>query len=129
MRHVSNGASHCFSSLVRRLLWPLEHYVQMRRHNRTGRQLFLAYLCCAWVAILMAAPLVSALEPASAGASRPPIEPFAEADANRDGVVSAAEAARVSGLSAYFALADENGDEKLDRAEYRRALVLRSGRF
>jgi hypothetical protein len=100
----------------------------MRRQNRLGRQLFLAYLCCAWVAILMAAPLVSALEPASAGASRP-LEPFGEADANGDGVVSAAEAARISGLSAYFALADANGDEKLDRLEYRRAIVLRSGRF
>ena len=113
--------------MERGLLGRGEHYVQMRRRNSLGRQLFLAYLCCAWVAILMAAPLVSALEPASAGAGRP-VDLFREADADTDGLVSAVEAARVSGLSAFFAQADRNGDEKLDRAEFRRAVALRGGR-
>jgi hypothetical protein len=97
----------------------------MRYQKRPGRQLFLAYLCCAWVAILMAAPLVFALEPSSAGAGAR--DAFLEADANRDGAVSAAEAARLSGLSTYFARADANADEKLDRAEFQAAIRMRNG--
>jgi hypothetical protein len=98
----------------------------MKSRQRQGRSIFLAYLCCAWVAILMAAPLVSALEPASGGSSGP--DPFREADANRDGLVSPAEAARVPGLSSIFERADANRDERLDRIEFRRALGLRDGR-
>jgi hypothetical protein len=97
----------------------------MRPRRRQGRQIFLAYLCCAWVAILMAAPLVSALEPASAGASR---NSFLDADADGDGYVSPAEAARISGLAPYFSRADANADERLNRAEFYRALAYRSGR-
>ncbi len=74
----------------------------------------------------MAAPLVWALEPASAGASRS--NSFLDADANGDGYVSPAEAARVSGLSSYFGRADANADERLNRAEFYRALAYRSGR-
>jgi hypothetical protein len=95
------------------------------RRNQ-GRPLFLAYLCSAWVAILMAAPLVWALEPASAGASR--ASAFHAADANGDGRVSPAEAARLPGLSAWYERADANGDGVLDRFEFRRALSLRDGR-
>ncbi len=91
-----------------------------------GRQLFLAYLCSAWVAILMAPPLVSALEPASGGASRP--DAFREADGDRDGFVSSVEAARVSGLSSLFAIADGDGDGRLGRREFRYAIDLREGR-
>lgn len=98
----------------------------MRRH-RTGRQIYFAYLCSAWVAILMAAPLASALAPASAGAGRP-ADPFRAADLDGDGAVSPAESARLSGFSALFAEADADRDEKLDRAEFRRALQLRDGR-
>jgi hypothetical protein len=98
----------------------------MPHRKRHGRQLFLAYLCSAWVAILMAPPLVSALEPASGGASRP--EPFREADVDGDGFVSAVEAARVSGLSSIFAIADADGDGRLGRREFRYAIGLRDGR-
>lgn len=94
--------------------------------RRPGRQLFLQYLCWAWVAILMAAPLAWALEPASSGAGRS--SSFLEADADGDGHVSAAEAARFSGLASVFARADANADERLNRAEFYRALALRSGR-
>ena len=94
--------------------------------RRQGRQLFFAYLCCAWVAILMAAPLVSALEPATAGASR--ADAFREADADGDGRVSPAEAARIRGLSTFYERADANGDGLLSRHEFRRALALRDGR-
>jgi hypothetical protein len=101
--------------------------MEMRQRRTQGRQLFLAYLCCAWIAILMAAPLVSALEPASAGASRG--SSFLDADANGDGYVSPAEAARVAGLSPFFSRADANADERLNRAEFYRALAYRSGRL
>lgn len=98
----------------------------MRPRRRQRRQIFLAYLCFAWVAILMAAPLVSALEPASAGAGRG--GSFLDADADGDGYVSPAEAARISGLAPYFTRADANADERLNRAEFYRALAYRSGR-
>lgn len=98
----------------------------MSYRKRQGRQIFLAYLCCAWVAVLMAAPLVSALEPASAGGSRP--SAFRDADADGDGFVSGLEAARLSGLATAFSIADGNGDGRLDRREFRYALDLRDGR-
>lgn len=98
----------------------------MQHRKRQGRQLFLAYLCAAWAAIFLAAPLVAALEPASAGASG--AGAFREADADGDGIVSPAEAARVPGLSSVHARADANADGDLDRAEFRRALTLRDGR-
>lgn len=98
----------------------------MPYRKKQGRQLFLAYLCSAWVAILMAAPLVSALEPASSGASRP--DAFRAADADRDGFVSPVEAARVSGLSFAFSLADADRDGRLGPREFRYALDLRDGR-
>ncbi len=97
----------------------------MHQRKRPGRLVFAAYLSCAWIAIFMAVPLVSALEPASGGASR---DAFAEADANRDNFLSAAEAARVDGLSSVFARADVDGDERLSRGEFRIALAYRSGR-
>lgn len=98
----------------------------MPYQKRQGRQLFLGYLCFAWVAILMAAPLVSALEPASAGATR--ADAFREADGNGDGYISPAEAARVPGLSAVYERADGNRDGLLNRHEFQRALALRDGR-
>lgn len=98
----------------------------MQRRKRQGRQLFLGYLCAAWTAIFLAAPLVVALESASAGAGR--ADAFREADADRNGVLSPAEAARVPGLSSVHARADFNGDGDLDRFEFRRAIALRDGR-
>jgi len=97
----------------------------MQHRKRQGRQLFLAYLCAAWTAIFLAAPLVVALEPASAGAGA---DAFREADSDRSGALSPAEAARVPGLSAVHARADRNADGDLDRFEFLRALALRDGR-
>ncbi len=97
----------------------------MQHRKRQGRQLFLAYLCAAWAAIFLAAPLVAALEPASSGGGR--ADAFRAADADGDGIVSPAEAARVPGLSSVHARADVNADGNLNRAEFRRALALRDG--
>jgi hypothetical protein len=98
----------------------------MGYRKRPGRQLFLTYLCCAWVAVLMAAPLVSALEPASAGATR--ADAFRQVDGDGDGYVSPAEAARIAGLSPFYERADGNRDGRLNRHEFRAALSLRDGR-
>jgi hypothetical protein len=59
----------------------------MKYRPRQGRALFLAYLCCAYVLILLAAPLVSALDPASmgrasAGGSAPRFQTFEQLDRN-----------------------------------------------
>ncbi|HYD56382.1 MAG TPA: hypothetical protein VEB41_05700 [Burkholderiales bacterium] len=98
-------------------------------HRKThGRQLFLGYVCAVWVVVLMAAPLTFALEPAASGATAQR-DAFRAADSDADGYVTPAEAARIPGLSWAYARADANGDEKLDRAEYRRAILLREGRL
>lgn len=88
---------------------------------RPGRSLFLAYLCCSFVAVLLAAPLLSAVEPASAGASREGLT-FGQADRNADGFVDAREARTVPGLTAAFGRADANADGRLDQVEFARAL-------
>jgi hypothetical protein len=92
--------------------------------QRQGRHLFLTFLCSAWVMILMAAPLVSALEPASAGGSGDPL--FERVDRNYDGFVSPREAAMVRGLGESLARADANRDGVLDKVEFARALAGRS---
>lgn len=96
----------------------------MKYRPRQGRALFLAYVCCAGVGVLLAAPLLSALEPASMGAARPDGERFERADLNRDGYVDKAESAAIPGLPACFAQADSNADSRLDQVEYARALAL-----
>ena len=89
---------------------------------RPARTLFLAYLCCSLVAVLLAAPLLSAVEPASAGASREGAMTFGRADRNGDGYVDAREARAIPGLPAAFAQADANVDGRLDQVEFARAL-------
>ena len=89
---------------------------------RPGRTLFLAYLCCSLVAVLMAAPLLMAVEPASAGGSRDRSVTFAWTDRNGDGFVDAREARAVPGLAAALARADANRDGRLDQVEFARAL-------
>ena len=91
---------------------------------RQGRTLFLSYLCCAWVAVLLAIPLASAMEPASGGATRLRAPTFEWVDRDRDGSVSRLESAAVRGLLTKYSQADEDGDGRLDRAEFARALAL-----
>jgi Ca2+-binding EF-hand superfamily protein len=87
-------------------------------------------MCCAYVFILMAAPLVSALEPSSmgsssAGGSAPPrLRTFEQLDRNRDGFIGKSESAALPGLSAAFERADRNGDGRLDKVEFARALAF-----
>ena len=92
--------------------------------QRQGRALFLTYICGSYAAVLMAAPLLGALSSASAGASRRPLPTFEQADRDRDGFVSRFEARAVRGLSERFEGYDSNGDGKIDRVEYARALAL-----
>ena len=90
---------------------------------RQGRTLFLAYLGCAWVAVLLAIPLASAMEPASGGASRMRAPTFEWVDRDHDGSVSRLESAAVRGLLTRYSQADANGDGQLDRAEFTEALA------
>jgi hypothetical protein len=101
----------------------------MKYRPRQGRALFLAYLCCTYVLILMAAPLVSALEPSSmgrssAGGSAARIPSFEQLDRNKDGFIARHESAALPGLSALFDDADRNQDGKLDKVEFARALAF-----
>ena len=127
----------------------------MRAHTRRpGRTAFAFYICSAYVAILLAAPMVRALEPAmqerqarmhgsaSAGGSAARGDAvaavghsasgvgrtFEDCDRNGDGVLDKSEAGRVPGLSAYFERADLNQDGKLDRGEFEKALGLLASR-
>lgn len=49
---------------------------------------------------------------------------FMQLDANKDGSIDKAEAARLPGLAAVFARADANGDGKLDKGELQVALAM-----
>ncbi|HEX7250384.1 MAG TPA: EF-hand domain-containing protein [Burkholderiales bacterium] len=89
---------------------------------RQGRTLFLTYLCCAWVAVLLAIPLASAMEPASGGATRLPAPAFEWVDRDHDGTVSRLESAAVRGLLTRYSQADLDGDGRIDRAEYVQAM-------
>ena len=71
--------------------------------------------------LILAPPIVMALEPASAGASRAP-RTFEAADADGDGFVTLREARAVRGLAAQLIEADANRDGRLDKVEYARAL-------
>lgn len=111
------------------------------RSKRPGRSLFMMFLGTAWAAIFMAAPLVSALEPAarakqakagdsasagSSGVAKSELRhaAFDDSDRNRDGFLDKSEAGAVPGLSANFERADLNKDGKLDQAEFDKALAL-----
>jgi Ca2+-binding EF-hand superfamily protein len=72
----------------------------------------------------MAAPLLSSVDSASAGASRRPLPTFEQADRNRDGYVSRFESRAVRGLSESFERSDSNGDGRIDKVEYARALAV-----
>ena len=92
---------------------------------RQGRSLFLAYLCGAWVALMVAIPLAAAMEPASGGATRLRAPAFEWVDRDHDGVVSRLESAAVRGLLTRYSQADLNGDGRLDRMEFDQALAPR----
>ena len=109
----------------------------MKYRPRQGRFLFLAYICCAYVLVLIAAPLASALAPpsmlsASSGSSGGwPARnvTFERLDRDHDGFIGKSESAALKGLPATFERADRNGDGKLDKVEFARALgLLESGR-
>jgi hypothetical protein len=98
--------------------------------------------CCA--AILLAPTIVGALEPAlatqpkagaaSVGASAAPrsepqpaaeaVHSFDDCDRNGDGWLDKSEAGGVPGLSANFERADADGDGRLSRQEFDRAMPL-----
>lgn len=96
----------------------------IRSGRRQGRTLFLAYLCAAYVAVLLVVPAVSAFEPSSAGGSSARAPSFAQLDRNRDGYVDRNEAAALPGLRATILLADTNRDGRLDQVELAKALAL-----
>lgn len=101
----------------------------MKYRPRQGRTLFLAYLCCAYVLILAAAPLVSGLEPSwtgssSAGGGAPRVRTFEELDRDKSGFIEISESAALPGLAAAFERADRNRDGRLDKVEFARALAF-----
>jgi len=106
--------------------------------RRSGRTLFLMYVCTLWIAVLAALPMASAAylvrglgaDPAAGPQWFPPRSPersFAQLDRNGDHALDKSEAAPVPGLSANFERADVNEDGRLDPAEYSRALLLLPG--
>jgi hypothetical protein len=100
----------------------------MKTRQRQGRALFLTFICGSYAAILMAAPMLGSVDSASAGASRRPLPTFEQADRNQDGFVSHFEARAVRGLSDSFERADADGDGKIDKVEYARALATLDAR-
>ena len=72
--------------------------------------------------MLLAVPLVSAMEPASGGATAMRKPTFDWVDRNHDGTVSRLESAAVRGLVTRYSQADLDGDGRLDRVEFDQAL-------
>jgi hypothetical protein len=124
-----------FSGLVRRLLRSVQHKCKsaevflMKARSRPGRSIFFGYMAFAYVAIFMAVPLVSALEPASAGRSAasgssvPPSAPPAESrpnpSASAGNSAAAAMAAAIPERASPpdFQQADRNHDGLVDKSE------------
>ena len=104
----------------------------MKYRPRQGRTLFLAYICCAYVLVLIAAPLATALErtsmlsasSGSSGAAPGRAITFERLDLNGDGFIGKAESSTLPGLPAVFGRADRNADGKLDKVEFARALGM-----
>jgi hypothetical protein len=97
----------------------------MKARSRPGLSIFLGYMAFAYVALFMAVPLVSALEPASAGRSSPKADPGASAgnsaapSASAGNSAAAAMAAAIPEHSAppNFQQADRNHDGRVDKSE------------
>jgi hypothetical protein len=91
------------------------------------REAFLLFLGALLISLLTTLPAVTAAaQRAIAAKPRPPA--FEQLDMNRDGHVDRREAGVVQGLDAVFDRADRQGDGKLDRVEYAKALSLIGGK-
>lgn len=92
----------------------------MQRTLRPGRDFVLLLVYAGFVLLLAPLPAVVAL--ATRAAPAPSVFEFADRD--RDGFVDAAEGALLPGMREIFGPADLNGDGRLDRQEFGRAVTM-----
>ena len=103
----------------------------MNARLRQNRTTFLFFLAAIYVSLMGALPIVTAGLPTvryarMAAAYGEPT--FEQLDFNHDGYVDRNEAARLPGLDAVFERADRQGDGRLDKVEYAKALAMRDER-
>jgi hypothetical protein len=100
---------------------------------RQERNAFVFLVVVAAPLVLLTAPLpyLSALAPMHKNTEHASFQPlnveqaFKRADRNRDGFIDASEAGAVPGLLPLFAIADLNGDGRIDRQELARMRLPR----
>jgi hypothetical protein len=94
-------------------------------NRRSGRTLFLTFLCAVYVALIAAAPALHTSAPvARASAPRDAPPTFQELDRNGDGFLDTREAAAFPALKPLLERAGVPAHGKIDQVRFARALAL-----
>jgi hypothetical protein len=94
-------------------------------NRRSGRTLFLTFLCAVYIALLAAVPAMHSSGPAARpSASRDAPPSFHELDRNGDGFLDSREAAAFPGLKSLLERAGMPAHGKIDQVRFARALAL-----
>jgi hypothetical protein len=96
---------------------------------REQRNVFLLFLGAVFISLMTALPIVTASIPTSRVVVPAQFRyaTFEDLDRNHDGFVDGAEAAALPGLAGVLERADRNGDGRLDKVEFAKALAMMEG--
>jgi hypothetical protein len=92
--------------------------------HRRDRSAFAMLMAVAVILLLVGVPLAKQRAPDAAAGASAPVRTFEQLDRNRDGALERNEAVKLPGLAIVFERADANGDERLSKVEYAKALAM-----
>jgi hypothetical protein len=94
--------------------------------QRRDRSAFVLLLVVCSLLLVLAVPLASQLpdKRSAAGGASAPVRTFEQLDRNADGSLERSEAVKLPGLAIIFERADADGDERLSKVEYAKALAM-----
>jgi hypothetical protein len=97
--------------------------------QRRDRSAFVLLLVVSSLLLVLAVPLASQLpdQRSAAGGASAPLRTFEQLDRNADGSLERHEAVKLPGLAIIFERADADGDERLSKVEYAKALGMLQG--